>query len=145
MSLNTTVIVHTPRDGHDGKFGPGDPLPEWAAVQIGAHCFEGGIHPYPELPYPGNTAVASAEPEVQRVPGAEPPRAGRGASRDAWAAFAAEHAQPVVTDDTRDSIIAKLIAAGVIAAPEAPSAVAVDASPASDAVTAPDGQDATQQ
>jgi hypothetical protein len=44
----------------------------------------------------------------------EPPRAGKGSSRDAWALFAANHRVQVEDDDTRDDIIAALADAGVI-------------------------------
>lgn len=44
----------------------------------------------------------------------EPPRAGKGSSRDAWALFAANHGVQVGDDDTRDDIIAALADAGVI-------------------------------
>lgn len=44
----------------------------------------------------------------------EPPRAGKGSSRDAWALFAVAHEVDVDDEDTRDDIIAKLAEAGVI-------------------------------
>lgn len=44
----------------------------------------------------------------------EPPRAGKGSSKDAWMAFAAKHNVTVEDDATRDDIVAALIAADVI-------------------------------
>lgn len=117
-----TIVPAQPLSGEmHATFGPEDELPEWAAIQIGAHLFENGEHPFPDSNYPGKAAVpeASAEPdgvpEVERPPGAEPPRVGRGSSRDAWIAFAVERGMTVADGATRDQIIADLITDGVIA------------------------------
>lgn len=44
----------------------------------------------------------------------EPPRAGKGSSREAWSVFAAERGVQVDDEDARDDIIAALVDAGVI-------------------------------
>lgn len=44
----------------------------------------------------------------------EPPRAGRGSSRDAWTAFAVSHGFAMSDDATRDDIISALVDEGVI-------------------------------
>jgi hypothetical protein len=44
----------------------------------------------------------------------EPPRSGKGSSKESWAAFAAAHGVQVEDEDTRDDIIAALAEAGVI-------------------------------
>lgn len=54
-------------------------------------------------------------PDVESAEGgSEPPRAGAGSGRDAWAEFAAGHHVPVGDEDKRDDIIVKLADAGVI-------------------------------
>lgn len=44
----------------------------------------------------------------------EPPRGGRGATTEAWAAYAAALGQPVEPDATRDEIVEQLTAAGFV-------------------------------
>lgn len=117
-----TIVPARPLTGEmHAVFGPEDDVPEWAAIQMGAHLFENGTHPYPDSDYPGKSVggAASAEsdgvPEIERPPGAEPPRVGRGSSRDAWIAFAVERGMTVADGATRDQIIADLITDGVIA------------------------------
>lgn len=96
--LNSTVWVRNESgDGGDMfvSFGPdSESIPKWAAEQIGPHCYE-------------QTDGDSAE---------EPPRIGKGSGKEAWADFATEHDVEVTKDDTRDDIIAKLAAAGVVEA-----------------------------
>lgn len=89
--------------GESHAFGPDDELPEWAARLMGAHCFVDGVHPFPD--------AAESEPEPDRAPGQEPPRAGRGSSRDAWVAYAVEKGVAIEPDDARDAIVAKVDAA----------------------------------
>lgn len=102
--LSTYVHVYDDRS-ESHVFGPDDEVPEWAARQMGAHVFEDGQHPFPD---------SDGDGEADRVAGQEPARSGRGSSRDAWVAFAAEKGQPVSTDATRDQIIAEMVTAGVI-------------------------------
>ena len=95
-------------EGPDGMaaFGPDDDVPEWAARKMGAHCFEDGEHPYPA----GKEDDGDPPPD----PGQEPPRAGKGSSREAWAVFASEHDVKVEDDENRDAIVAKLVDREVI-------------------------------
>lgn len=83
-------------------FGPGDTVPEWAARQMGAHCFVDGEHPYPDDAAPGGLE--------------EPARHGKGSSLDAWVAFAAEKGHDVEPGTSRDQVIADLITLEVIQA-----------------------------
>lgn len=65
--------------------------------------------PAAAVPYfPGYEPVRSDDEAVT-----VPARAGRGSSRDAWAAYAAREGVAVGDDDTREDIIAALDAAGV--------------------------------
>lgn len=89
-------------------FRPGDEVPEQYARQMGAHCFEGRVHPFPE--------PASSGQERQSDPkqgSTAPPKAGPGSSKTAWAAYAANNGVTVESDATRDDIIAALTAADV--------------------------------
>ncbi len=54
--------VHV-NDGHGMPhvYGPGDEVPEWAAKLMGAHCFEGGVHPYPSQPAAGRVGKTPAK------------------------------------------------------------------------------------
>lgn len=107
MGLVSTVHVHNIKDGHPGVFGPGDDVPEWAAAQMGVHCFEDEEHPFPDSDYPGKAAVS-----YEREPGAIPPKSGAGSSRDAWAAYANDVDVDVPADAQRDQIIEAIAAAG---------------------------------
>ncbi len=57
-NLITYVHVYN-AEGESETFGPDDkdPLPQWAAEQMGAHCFEDGKHPYPDGDYPDKPEV----------------------------------------------------------------------------------------
>lgn len=81
-------------------FGPGDDVPKWAALKMGAHCFEGGVHPYP-----GGGAAAAVE--------GPPAKAGPGSSKAAWLAYAAGHGVELDGEPSREDIIAALDAAGI--------------------------------
>lgn len=101
--------VHVPDDSGEYKaFGPDDELPEWAARKMGAHCFENGEHPFSD--------DADGDGVPDREPGSEPPRSGRGSSRDAWATFADEREVEIPDGASRDEIVGVLLAAGVIEA-----------------------------
>lgn len=99
MGLITSVHVHNYTAGEKNVFGPGDDVPEWAAVQMGAHCFEDGVHPFP------NSTTGTAD--------GPPPQSGKGSSKDAWTDYATANGVDVDPDGTRDDIIAACTAAGV--------------------------------
>jgi hypothetical protein len=70
-----------------------------------------------EAPEPVEEAPPAAEAvpiQATEADGDEPPRAGKGSSKDAWVAFAAKHDVSVEDDAARDDIIAALVAAGKI-------------------------------
>lgn len=98
MGLIATVHV-LGDDGARRVFGPGDDVPKWAALKMGAHCFEGGVHPYPD------GAGASVE--------GPPAKAGPGSSKAAWLAYAAGHGVELDGELGREDIIAALDAAGI--------------------------------
>lgn len=105
--LRTTVHV-TDLEGRTRAFEPGQDLPDWAADQItNPDVWEG------ELP-----RHLQPEQDPSRPPGditpAEPPRAGKGSGRDAWAAFAALHGVEVPEDASREDIVGALADRGVI-------------------------------
>lgn len=107
MGLNTTVYVVI--NGEPTAFGPDSDVPEAIARQIGAHCFDNGEHPFPE------SADSDGDGAPDREFGVEPARHGKGATRDAWVAFAGEKGFEVPADvKTRDGLIEALIAADVI-------------------------------
>lgn len=96
--------VHVVDDkGRFVAFGPGDDVPEWAAKQMGAHCFEDGEHPYPD---------AGKPVDQQREAGTPPPKAGKGSGTAEWAAYAAEQGVDVPEDATRDAIVQAVADAG---------------------------------
>lgn len=82
-------------EGEPHAFGPDDDVPEWAAAKMGPHCFE---------------------TDADAVEGVEPPRAGKGSGRDAWAEFASTKGVDVEADASRDEIIAQLADAGYVEA-----------------------------
>lgn len=92
-------------------FGPHDDLPDWAVRQMGPHVFEGGKHPTGD--YPG--AKKKPEPDsgdLDREPGAIPPKNGKGSGRDNWAAYANDVEVNIPAAATREEIIAAIDAAG---------------------------------
>jgi hypothetical protein len=100
--LNTHVYLLD--NGETKGFGPDDELPEHIARQIGAHAFEGGVHPF-------------AGKDDDREPGVEPPRTGKGSSRDAWVAFATETGHGDLAEgNSRDELIQALADVGQIQA-----------------------------
>ena len=107
--------VHVVDDeGDNHVFGPGDALPEWALARIGAHCFDGGEHPRPELAEP----VAHDAPKGTQEPGKAadseiPRKAGPGSGHDAWKAYAFAKGVELPEGSKRDEIIAALEAAGI--------------------------------
>ena len=108
--LASTVHVHDPETGRSVVFMRGSTPPKRLQELI--------INPDvwdDEDPAPEPEDVE--EPEALQAPQAdpdEPPRAGKGSSRDAWAAYAAGHGVTADDDASRDDIIAALVAAGKI-------------------------------
>ena len=98
-ALITTVHVHDYPAGESNIFGPGDDVPEWAAKQMGAHCFEDGKHPL-------------GEAKAERPAGTPPPKAGKGSAVAEWAAYAAEKGVEVAAGATRDAIVQAIVDAG---------------------------------
>lgn len=87
-------------DGTVHTFLPGTVPPEWAAKQMGDHCFADRT----------DVHVSAAA----RGRGDEPPpHAGAGSGRDAWAAYAAAQGVTVDEDWKRDQIIDACQEAGV--------------------------------
>lgn len=97
-ALVSTVWVHNDEKGtpNASSFGPDDEVPEWAARQMGAHCFEDGEHPFPDAPDAGGI----------------PPKAGKGSGLEAWQKYAKTNGFEV-GDAGRDEIIAALDAEGI--------------------------------
>lgn len=103
-ALIATIHVHEIPTGEDKHiFSPGDDVPEWAARQMGAHCFEDGDHPFPD---------GGATGGKEREAGTPPPKAGHGSSAKAWAEYAAEQGVVVPEGANRDAIVAALVDAG---------------------------------
>jgi hypothetical protein len=102
--------VHVPdENGLWHGFGPEDEVPEWAARQMGAHCFEDGDHPYAaaaESPDDGSSDDGDGSED------APPPKGGPGSGVDAWRAYAAKKGVKVEDDANRDDVIAALQSAG---------------------------------
>jgi hypothetical protein len=125
MRLATYVHVLGP-DGDLHPFGPDDVLPDWAVAGISnpkvwadapddRHDDETVILPVVSLP-PADPIDPDEDPAAGQVPslgGSPPPKAGRGASREAWAAYAEAHGVDVQGEWGRSEIIAALDAAGV--------------------------------
>jgi len=86
-ALAVNVIV-LDEDGTPVVLTAGSEVPKWAADQLGAHCF-GGV----------------ADDEGDSADG-EPPKAGPGSGKAAWAAYAESVGVDVEEDATREDIIA---------------------------------------
>ncbi|WP_068922195.1 hypothetical protein [Planobispora rosea] len=110
--LRTTVhVVDT--EGRPRAFGPGEDLPDWAATQItNPDVWEGELPPHLGADGTAQERVATRTEDAAQM--AEPPRAGKGSGRDAWAAYASHHGVQVNDDDSRDDIITTLTARGLI-------------------------------
>lgn len=97
-----STYVHVEDDqGQSHVFGPGDDVPDWAAKKI------------------TNPDAWDEAPSGHRSPGresdaSEPPRAGKGSSKDDWQQFAASHGVELGDDAGRDDYIAELERRGVI-------------------------------
>lgn len=103
-----TLLPAQPGSGTDPVLlGPDDEVPDWAVPMIGAHLWEGGVHPNDE----------DGDGQADRGEGEEPTRAGRGSGKDAWIAFAHEKGHGDLAEGkTRDEIVQALVDAGVIEA-----------------------------
>lgn len=105
--LRTTVHV-VDLEGRTRAFGQGEDLPDWAAEQItNPDVWEGEL---PEHLQPEQDP--SQPPET--APVEEPPRSGKGSSRDAWAAYAAVKGVDVTEGASREDIIAVLAEHGLV-------------------------------
>lgn len=93
--LATYVHLRTD-DGKFHAFGPDDDLPDWVVTRLA-----------------DNPRVWAEGEEPDAQSSGIPPKKGRGASRDAWAAYAAANDVETAEDASRDDIIAALDAAGV--------------------------------
>lgn len=87
-----TTVVRNPETQGVVTLRPGMKVPDWAADQVGDHLF-------------ADQDGAAAEPQ-QKQQDSQPPRAGRGSSIEAWAAYAEGKQIEVPEDATRDDIIA---------------------------------------
>lgn len=102
--------VHVPVEGDWVVYGPDDEVPaEHAALITNPKAWEGG-----KLPSAKAAKFFEGKAEVTEEATGEPPRAGKGSSRDAWAEFASKRGVHVESEDTRDDIITALADAGVI-------------------------------
>lgn len=89
-------------------YPPGSEVPKDVAAELGAHCFEGGKHPYSKTA--GKAGDSSSNGGGSDGP---PPKAGAGSGTDAWLAYARTFDDVQVADDAkRDEIIAALTTAG---------------------------------
>ncbi len=88
-------------DGTVHTFLQGQEVPEWAAKQMGDHCFAHTEHVHVPVDSSGGD---EADP---------PPRAGAGSGRDHWAAYAEANGVDVDNDWKRDQIIDACREAGV--------------------------------
>lgn len=111
--LASTVHVHDPETGRSVVFlrgaTPPARLQELIVNPDVWEAEEGAPEPVEEAPRAPQTVHAPVSSD-----GDEPPRAGKGSSKDAWAAFAAKHNVQVEDESTRDDIIAALARAGVV-------------------------------
>lgn len=97
-------FVHVPVGLDWVVYGPDDEVPaEHAALITNPKAWQDGKLPSSTASVQGVATESS-----------EPPRAGKGSSRDAWAGFASTRGVHVKDEDTRDDIIAALVDAGVI-------------------------------
>jgi hypothetical protein len=112
--LRTTVHV-VDLEGRTRSFGPGEDLPGWAAEQItNPDVWEGELpaHLNEQGEPQERVATRPAGQAEARLP--EPPRAGKGSGRDAWAVYASRHGVEVDEDASRDDIVNQLAERGLI-------------------------------
>lgn len=93
--LVATVVLRDPVTFAPVAFGPGDDVPDWAAVLI----------TNPEV-WEGVPVAVAPSPPV-----GEPPRSGRGASAKAWRKYAESVGVVVPEGASREEIIAAVDAA----------------------------------
>jgi hypothetical protein len=110
--LALTVHAHDPETGRTVVLNRGTEVEGRLLTLI----TNPGVWEDPDAAAEAAAAFESSQTEDDEATDAvvEPPRAGKGSSRDAWALFAANHGVQVEDDDTRDDIIAALADAGVI-------------------------------
>jgi hypothetical protein len=112
-------------EGPGETFGPDDVVPDWAIPLItNPGVWAEAPDPAPSAPVLAPTgtvnqeadpgAPAVVEPDEEPAPDiAVPPRTGKGATRDAWAAYATAHGGDVPDGAGRDDIINACISAGI--------------------------------
>jgi hypothetical protein len=110
--LALTVHVHDPETGRTVVLNRGTEVEGRLLTLI----TNPGVWEDPDAVVEAAAEFQSTQAEEDETTDAvvEPPRAGKGSSRDAWALFATNHGVQVEDDDTRDDIIAALADAGVI-------------------------------
>lgn len=100
----TTIVPGKPGTGESHLIlGPDDEVPEWALPHLGDHVWA-----------EDDESDDDGDDGSGRGDGEEPPRAGKGSSQKAWAAFAREKGRDDLADASRDEIVSALIAAGLI-------------------------------
>ncbi|MCB1287417.1 MAG: hypothetical protein KDB47_06920 [Mycobacterium sp.] len=106
-TLGQYAVHLTDEAGVLRSFLPGQEVPDWAAAQLGPHCFppgQGGAGPTP---------AAVPEPVGGDTAAGPPPRSGKGSSESAWRRYADEHGVDVTSLEGRDDIIAACQEAGI--------------------------------
>jgi hypothetical protein len=111
--LATTVHVHDPETGRSVVFLKGATPPKRIQDLITNQSVWETSQDTDEAD-PVEDAAEESTPVQDSSADGEPPRSGKGSSKDAWASFASQHGVGVDDEDSRDDIVAKLIAAGKI-------------------------------
>lgn len=104
MKLGPYAVHLNDDSGALRSFLPGQEVPDWAAKQLGPHCFATG----PDAP-----PLDEAPPAEGDGPTGPPPRSGRGSGEGQWRQYAQDHGVDVTLVEGRDDIIAACEAAGV--------------------------------
>lgn len=112
--LGITVPVYNPENDRTVVLNRGTDVPREVVVLIDRPGVWASEEDAAEAAALLDDVAAESDDEVEAVGDGEPPRAGSGSGRDAWAKFAIAHHVPVDDEDKRDDIIAKLADAGVI-------------------------------
>jgi hypothetical protein len=100
LAVNVLVVGE---DGSPHALYAGETVPDWAAEQVGEHCFD------------ADRDDEDVAPELESEEGSSgiPPKSGRGSGAKAWASYAQANGLDVDEDASKDDIIAALEAAGV--------------------------------
>jgi hypothetical protein len=93
-------------------YGPDDEVPaDHAALITNPKAWEGGNLPSTES---GSSKHSDSGTKATVSDPDEPPRSGKGSSKEAWAEFAQSRGVHVEDEDSRDDVIAALVEAGVV-------------------------------